>query len=147
MTLLYFAYGSNMKRSYLEERIGTVEDCGIATLKDNRIAFNKESKKDGTGKTNILPTEHEDVFGVIYKMSEEQLKLLDGIEGGYVRILMLVEFEGKMTEVQTYVASPHRINNDLLPTTDYLQNLIDGARDHRFPQTYQDHLKSFGVCN
>jgi gamma-glutamylcyclotransferase (GGCT)/AIG2-like uncharacterized protein YtfP len=135
-----------MKRSCLEERIGTVGDRGVATLKDNRIAFNKESKKDGTGKTNILPTQHEDVLGVIYEMSEEQLKILDGIEGGYMRIPMPVQFEGKITEVQTYVASPNRINNDLLPTADYLQKLIDGAKDHGFPQTYQDHLKSFEVC-
>ncbi len=135
-----------MKRSCLEDRIGVVEDLGMATLKDYRIAFNKESTRDGTGKTNILPTEREDVPGVLFEMSEEQMKVLDKEEGGYLRVPMPVEFRGEIIEIQTYVASEKRINDNLLPTADYLQKLIDGAKDHGFSQEYQNRLKSFEVC-
>ncbi len=146
MSRLYFAYGSNMKRSRLEDgRIGLVMDHGMTTLKDYRIAFNKQSK-DGTGKTNLMPTEQQDVLGVLYGLSEEQLKTLDGIEKGYVRIPLSIEVEGKTTEVQTYVALEERINNDLLPTAEYLSYLIDGAVEHNFPIEYQEFLKGFEVC-
>lgn len=146
MSRLYFAYGSNMKRSRLEDgRVGEVADHGVTTLKDYRIAFNKQST-DGTGKTNLMPTEQQDVLGVLYGLSDEQLKTLDGIENGYVRIPLSIEVEGKATEVQTYVALEERINNDLLPTAEYLGYLIDGAVEHNFPTEYQEFLKGFEVC-
>lgn len=147
MSRLYFAYGSNMKRSRLEDgRIGVVTDYGVTTLKDYRIAFNKQST-DGTGKTNLMPAEQQDVVGVLYGLSEEQLKTLDDIEKGYFRIPISIEVEGKPTEVQTYVALKERINNDLLPTAEYLGYLIDGAVEHNFPKEYQEFLKSFEVVN
>lgn len=142
----YFAYGSNMERARLEERIGAVIDHGVATLKDYRIAFNKQSLY-GSGKTNIMPAEQQDVLGVQYELSEEQLKILDDNEKGYVRVPMAVDVRGKVTEVQTYVALEKRINNDLRPTAEYLGYLINGARDHNFPEEYQKLLKGFEVAN
>jgi gamma-glutamylcyclotransferase len=145
MSRLYFAYGSNMKRSRLEgERIGAVIDHGIATLQNYTIAFNKQST-DGTGKTNIMPAEQKETIGVLYEMTEDQLKKLDEIEKGYYRILIHVEWRGEIKHVQTYVAVEQRINNGLLPTAEYLGHLIKGASDHGFPEEYQTFLKSFEV--
>ncbi len=146
MIRFYFAYGSNMKRARLEERVGTVTDHGMATLKDYRIAFNKKSRNDGTGKANILPAEREDVLGVLFEMSENQIKTLDKHEGGYLKVHKAVEFGGEIIEAQTYVASENMINDSLLPDTEYLGLLIAGAKEHGFPQEYQDCLKSFPVC-
>ena len=135
-----------MKRSRLEDRIGTVIDHGMATLNDYRIAFNKLSI-DKSGKTNIVPTERQDVLGVLYELSDEQLKILDNTEKGYLRIPMIVDVSGKATEVQTYVAMNERVHNGLFPTAEYLSHLIDGARDHGFPEEYQNLLKGFDVVN
>jgi hypothetical protein len=146
MSRLYFAYGSNMELARLEERTGTAIDHGIATLKDCRIAFNKQSV-DGSGKTNIISTEKQDVFGVISELSDKQLKILDDNEKGYVRVPIAVDVGGKVTEVQTYVAVEERINNDLRPTAEYLGYLINGAREHGFSEEYQKLLKSFKVVN
>lgn len=147
MSQFYFAYGSNMKRSRLENRIGEVIDHGIASKQDYRIAFNKQST-DGTGKTNIVtPAGQEQVMGVLYELTEDQLKKLDGIEKGYVRIPIIVDWKAETKEVQTYVAIDPMINNDLLPKADYLQFLIDGASEHSFPEEYQELLKGFEVVN
>lgn len=144
MTQLYFAYGSNMKCSRLEERTGVATDLGMATLKDYRIAFNKQSK-DGTGKTNIVSTERQDVLGVLYELSEKQLKELDHSEKGYARVSLQVDLNGNAVDVQTYIALPESINEDLLPTTEYMRYLIDGAVEHGFPGEYKAFLKSFKV--
>ena len=133
MTNFYFVYGSNMKRSRIEERVGIVVDRGIATMRDYSIAFNKQSK-DGTGKTNIIPAKQKDVLGVVYELSEDQLKVLDKSEKGYFRVPMEVDLSGKIVPVQTYVAGENTINNELLPKVDYLRLLIDGVYDHNFPE-------------
>lgn len=136
-----------MKRSRLEDRIGEVIDHGVASKQDYRIAFNKQST-DGTGKTNIVtPAGQEQVLGVLYELTEEQLKKLDGIEKGYARIPIIVDWRAETKEVQTYVAIDSMINNELLPKAGYLQLLIDGASEHDFPEEYQKHLKSFEVVN
>lgn len=144
MSRLYFAYGSNMKRSRLEERIGEVIDHGIASLQGHQLAFNKQST-DGTGKTNIMPLNQQEVLGVLYELTEDQLKKLDNIEKKYVRVPITVDWGGVTKEVQTYVALEASINNELLPTAEYLGHLVDGAKDHGFPKEYQDRLKNFVV--
>lgn len=147
MSRFYFAYGSNMKRSRLEDRIGEVADHGIVSKQDCRIAFNKQST-DGTGKTNLVtPAEQQEVLGVLYELTEDQLKKLDGVEKGYVRIPTVVDWGSETKEVQTYIAVDSMINNELLPKVDYLQHLIDGASEHSFPKEYQKFLKGFTVVN
>lgn len=147
MSRLYFAYGSNMMRSRLEspERIGEVIDHGIATLQNYVVAFNKQGS-NGTGKANIMPVEQKETIGVLYEMSEDQLKKLDGIEIGYYRVLVHVEWRGEIKHVQTYVAVESKINNDLLPKEEYRGFLISGAEEHQFPEEYQIFLKSFPFC-
>jgi gamma-glutamylcyclotransferase len=145
MSRFYFAFGSNMKRERLEDRLDEVIDHNIASLVGYRLSFNKQSV-DGTGKTNIMPSEQHEVLGVLYKLSEEQLKKLDEFEKGYVRIPITVDWRGETKEVQTYVAVESRINNQLLPSTEYLSYLIDGATDHGFPPEYIEFLKSIPVC-
>ena len=136
-----------MKRSRLEDRIDEVIDHGIVSKLDCRIAFNKQST-DGTGKTNLVTqAEQQKVLGVLYELTEDQLKKLDGIEKGYVRIPITVDWRAETKEVQTYVAIDSMINNELLPKASYLQLLIDGASEHDFPEEYQKLLKGFKVVN
>jgi gamma-glutamylcyclotransferase (GGCT)/AIG2-like uncharacterized protein YtfP len=143
----YFAYGSNMMRSRLEspKRVGEVTDHGIAVLQNHIVVFNKQSD-DGTGKANIMPAEQKETIGVLYEMSEDQLKKLDDIEKGYYRVLVHVEWRGEIRHAQTYVAVESKINNDLLPTEEYRGFLITGAEEHQFPEGYQTFLRSFPIC-
>jgi len=147
MSHFYFAYGSNMKSSRLRDRIGEVIDHGIVSKQNYRIIFNKQST-DGTGKTNLVtPAEQTEVIGVLYELTENQLKKLDDIEKGYMRIPIVVNWGTKTKEAQTYVAIDNMINNELLPKVDYLQLLIEGASEHGFPEEYLKLLKNFKVIN
>lgn len=139
--MYYFAYGSNMLRKRLEERLGKVEDLGMVLLYDYKIAFNKKSS-DGTGKTNIIPLSGQNVSGVAFSLTTDQLGILDKAEGGYNRTTISAMLNNVLTNMETYVAKETRIDNSLLPTKKYRQYLIDGALEHFFPQDYVEMLNN-----
>lgn len=146
MTQFYFAYGSNMKKTRLQNRVGVLVDRGMVTLKNYSLLFNKQSV-DKSGKANIKVVEGKNIFGVLYELSEEQLNILDNDEKGYKRTLVKIIIDDNELEVQTYIALEDKINNDLLPTEEYLSYIINGARDHNLPEEYQSFLKSTPVGN
>lgn len=141
----YFAYGSNIKKDRLEGRLDKVKVFGVAILKGYHIAFNKQSV-DRTGKANIIPMVQEEIFGVLYGLSEDQFKKLDKNEDGYKRVSMNVYLGIKKINAQTYIALEEKVNDNLFPTEKYLNFLIEGAREHNFPEEYQNFLKNFIIC-
>ncbi len=66
----YFAFGSNLLRKQMEERIAPEQmiEEGRARLSDYRIAFNKERKNDGTRKANIVQDPKRSVCTVSLKL-------------------------------------------------------------------------------
>lgn len=134
--MYYFAYGSNMPRKRIEDRVGTVTDLGVGVLDKNTIKFNKLSSIDGSGKTNIVTDENSRVLGVVYELASEQLKLLDESELGYDRVSLPVELKGKQLDMEVYIAQARRVRDNLLPTREYLEYLIQGAKEHDFPPDY-----------
>ena len=139
--MYYFAYGSNMFRNKLELTVGgMVIDLGIATLAAHSIIFNKYRTRDHTGKTNIIASNN-NVIGVVYDLTEEQFVRLDNSENGYHRQQINIELNNEIIETQTYVANENRIDNNLQPTREYRQFLIDGAIQHNFPIDYIQMLQ------
>ncbi len=126
-----------MLRSRLEgdDRVGALTDLGIGVLNKYTIKFNKQST-DGSGKTNIIPNRTTQVLGVVYDLSLEQMEKLTVIEKGYDRVTLPIQINGKKESAETFIAQAKRINNDLLPTCEYLGFLIQGAKDHQFPSEY-----------
>lgn len=140
--MYYFAYGSNMLRERLEkDRLGSLEDLGIGILYKYKIKFNKQSL-DGSGKTNLIQDDNSQVFGVIYKLSEEQISALDKFEPGYSRITLDIKIGEVFVDMETYIAQKDKINNNLLPTKEYLGYLIQGAKEHDFPLDYIHFLEN-----
>ena len=147
----YFAYGSNMLKNRLENqgnrvtpKIGSVIDKRAAKLSGYKIVFNKLST-DKSGKTNIIQDEVAIVWGVIYELTNDQIKRLDQIEKGYKRISIVVDHNNEQAEVDTYLATEDSVQENLFPTTEYLKFLIQGAKEHDFPQDYQAFLKNI-IC-
>lgn len=146
--MLYFAYGSNMLRSRLEnqkkgeKRIGQVIDHGVGVLSDYAIKFNKASI-NGSGKANIVKVKSGDskVLGVIYELTKEQINLLDKIEVGYKRSVVKIVLENNIIPADTFFAHQEKIQNNLFPTRDYLNFLILGAKEHNFPKDYIEFLE------
>lgn len=74
----YFAYGSNMDNCEIVTALGSKpKTVGTGKLTGYRLAYNKKSSKNGTGKANIYPGNNVSVYGVVYEVTETQMKLID----------------------------------------------------------------------
>ena len=136
---MYFAYGSNMMSERLIERVGNNGEAGIGFLIGYTLKFNKLSR-DGSGKGNIVPDASEKVWGVLYKLTEEQLKILDSFENGYERKIVEIQTVGKTVEAVAYISDATQ--SETLPYGWYLEFFKVGAKQHGLPKSVQEHLNS-----
>ncbi len=156
----YFAYGSNLNKTQMESRLGKNEFVDIAYLSNYIFKFNKQSKIPNQGYANIEPQENETVYGVVYRITVEQLNQMDRYEGflsegnpnnHYDRQEVNVTLLTRMTtlKVIVYVASNkfRIIANNLFPSDTYLTTIIVGANEVRLPQAYIDHIKAKALGN
>jgi len=140
----YFAYGSNMDVVQTEGRVGTFGIVGTAVLAGFELKFNKRSEIDRSGKANIVVRQNSHVEGVIFDFNEEQMARMDQIEKGYVRTDDLTVISGgQPIHVISYVADPQKTDGSLLPSREYLNKILEAAKDFNLSATYQKWLKSF----
>ena len=130
-TMWYFAYGSNMNAQRMITRKAYFTRRIKATLPMHRLVFNKTaSKEPGYGFANIEADNYEKVYGILYEMQESEVAELDRHEGvrgqHYERKTMTVETENGSEEAVVYVAHPSKIQDGLIPTEAYAENLYKG---------------------
>ena len=145
MSELYFAYGSNMPKRRLENRIGHVHKLGIAELEGYKLICNKISI-DGSSKFNIQKTENlsDKVFGVLYKIEDSQLDPLDAAEGaksggGYRQETVEINYNEECKRAITYICTQSaKLCNpsELLPYDWYVYHAVIGACEAGFPYGY-----------
>src|SRR5947208_12969770 len=73
--MLYFAYGSNMDSTQMKERCPSAKFVCRAKLPSHRLAFTLRSCRRGCGVADILRDEAKDVWGVVYELPENELKI------------------------------------------------------------------------
>lgn len=136
--IVYFAYGSNMSQRRLRARVPSAEFLGIGILECHALAFHKISKKDGSGKCNIVKSDNAAVYGALFKISKAELSALDTYEGngkGYERRTIKVQNHlGQSVDAWTYVAT--NINPSLRPYPWYKRHVLEGAREINLPKEY-----------
>jgi len=143
MTLLYFAYGSNMHTGRLRARVHSAVPLGVARLPEHGLLFHKRGA-DGSGKANIVPVPAIEVWGVIYSVSVAHAAVLDAIEGpGYARTELQVcrPVSGENVSAFSYRARAGAIADDLQPFNWYLDFLLHGAAHHGLPAHYVAQLQ------
>jgi len=144
---LYFAYGSNMlSRRLMKRGIETVK-VGNATLAGHTLRFHKRSVRDGSGKADAPRTDNPDflVHGVVFKIPEIQLPILDKFEGvpSYSRKKVAVRTaDGSLLTAWTYLANTHAIDPTLKPYTWYHDLVRYGAEEQGFPEDYRKSIDS-----
>jgi hypothetical protein len=114
-----------------------------AILTDYSLSFHKRSI-DGSGKCSIIPKEGSVVYGVIFKFDKNQKSNLDRVEGagsGYNEKQITVNVGGESISVFTYIASESHIDNSLSPYLWYKTLVVEGAREHGFPEDYIDEIQ------
>ena len=142
--MLYFGYGSNMPKARIEERLGSVERLGAASLTGYTLRFHKQSKKDGSGKCDAFRTDNRDdrLWGAVDRLSEEQVAKLDGLEGpGYSRITVQVTLGKQTVDAALYVAKPDAVTPGLHPFDWYKDLVLIGARELSLPIGYIETIE------
>lgn len=133
----YFAYGSNMLRARIEERLGPVEVLGAAVLAGYAHSFSKLGR-DGTGKGNIHEARGGEVHGVLYRLDPVQMERLAEIEGGYRLISLTVRCSGEIVDAGAFQAlAPMPA---LVPTVEYLAFYERGMHEHGLPAHYREDI-------
>ncbi len=150
----YFAYGSNMHEKDLErwckkknyEPIKPLERR-VAVLKNWKLVFNYYSTSRKGGAANIKPQKGCEVWGILMVLKEEDYKKIKKKEGApyyYKEITVEVETKDgkKIYDVKTFkVAEEHEEEDDISPTREHLNILIESAEKYRFPRWYIEMLK------
>jgi len=150
----YFAYGSNLNQEDLDKWCKNKGYCPIkfsswkrAKLKDYALVFNVYSKSRRCGVANIERKEGEVVEGVLFIITEEDLKKLDKKEGHpkkYQRHTISVRTEeGKeVKNVITYWVPKEKTTQDFIkPSKEYLNIIIEGAERYGLSKEWIDKLK------
>ena len=141
-TVWYFAYASNMNRAQMKQRAGDWPEERLARLENYELNFDKIAR-GGTGSANIAMAQGKVVHGVLYRLSEQQLRALDRFESvpeHYRRIeVNVVDDAGQKIAAQAYLA--RKVRKGLKPDRLYLQRIIEGAEEHHLPADYIEQLK------
>lgn len=137
----YFAYGSNLLLPRLERRVGGVVFAGRACLPNWVFCMNKRSA-DGTAKANVQRSPGDEVWGVLYELTEEQLDRLSYYEANYDRLEVHVTTE-EGEELAAVTFSSNRLTDTTAVDPEYLATLIEGARAHGLPDHVVVLLESF----
>ncbi|HEJ9692918.1 gamma-glutamylcyclotransferase [Proteus mirabilis] len=137
--MYYFAYGSNMSTSRLQERVPSAEALGCFVLVGHDLRFHKSSK-DGSGKCDAYLTQNTDdiIYGVLFKIDPKEKPALDKAEGlgyGYnQKEITVTASDGSLVTATTYVAT--KIDDNLKPYSWYVNHVLVGARDALLPEQY-----------
>ncbi|ESS71652.1 AIG2-like family [Methyloglobulus morosus KoM1] len=122
----------NLEETKFRQQVNPVK----CTLKGFELVFNKPIENDTIhGHANIVSVENGIVEGVVYKLDRSALDYLDKEEIGYIRKeLTVTNAENKEIKIQVYIAESTR--EGLKPSKDYLDKILDGAREHQLSQEY-----------
>src|SRR5688572_20444348 len=144
--MLYFAYGSNMRSSRIRaaDRCPRAEFVCVAKLTGHKLAFTRKSK-EGHGVADAVPAKRAVVWGVVWRLTREDVDRLDRREGAkaaspkYIRRAVSVHgFDNsqEMTCESYFVKEDQREEQEVPSTKTYVGYLLDGAREHKLPRHY-----------
>jgi gamma-glutamylcyclotransferase len=124
--VMYFAYGSNLDARQMRSRCASAEADARAVLPNHALAFAGFSRRWGGAVATIVRLPGEQVDGLLYRLSRDELLELDRHEGcplAYRRRRMVVTDEhGQRRRAQLYQQPDERL---VLwdPQSDYLRVL------------------------
>jgi gamma-glutamylcyclotransferase len=150
--MLYFAYGSNLDPQQLHRRCPSARFVAVAKLPGHRLAFTRYAKDRGCGTCDGVPEPGQDIWGVVFEISEEDLGRMDVSEGyvlrrpltenAYIREQREVYRDGKQEQpIVVWLYFANRQANPPLPNAAYKKQLVEGASYWRLPEAYQAQLR------
>ena len=144
--LLYFAYGSNMCTRYLRDCCPSAEPVMPAVLANFHIEFRRFSTNLGGGISTIQPAPGEIVHGVLFTIPRAEIEALDVLEnvpdGLYARdTFMMLDATGAWRRAELYrIVTPE---GPFAPADQYIDWMLEGAREHGLPDDYIAGIAGF----
>jgi len=142
---LYFAYGSNMLSKQMEQRCPGAKPLATGLLRGWRFLINSR------GVASIVTDKAGRVWGVVWELTDDHLRSLDGYEGvpdWYRRRMVGVELpERGEVNCVTYIDESEGGDEPGPPREGYLEKIVEGATSFRLPETYLAFLRSFTAAS
>lgn len=142
----FFLYADNLNPTQLKRRAPEHKPVCKAYLPDHTVHFCRWSSQWRCGLPSVIPSPGEKVWGMVFEITDEDLKLLDEFEGDvpegafrHVQVTVIGEDEGKMMAT-TYVANPI---GKFKPKEHYLDWVIKGLKHWKLPDDYIESWKSY----
>lgn len=140
-SMLIFAYGSNMCRPRMRERVPSAELVDIGAVAGFDLRFHKRSV-DGSGKADAFATGDRQhvVWGVTWRIDPVHKPILDDCESlgvGYDCEMVTVhtQSQGSLPAL-AYLARAEVLDPTLRPYHWYKQFVVSGATQHALPDDY-----------
>jgi gamma-glutamylcyclotransferase (GGCT)/AIG2-like uncharacterized protein YtfP len=140
MKIKYFAYGSNLDLAQMKIRCPSSELISKGSLSGYRLTFNRYSSGWGGGVADVIQGKGSEVWGLVFELSNSDLKRLDSYEGCYNDQTSLYERwkavintpKGQISDVWVYTVFEKQ--KFVQPTLEYLQIIKDAAVRWNFPK-------------
>lgn len=132
--LFYFGYASNLDEETLSGRtISPFQLIGCARLPRHGFRFSFPNA-DGSARANIVLSENETVYGLLYQLASEDIAFFKQSEPGYEFLQKEVYVKGMTVSAFTFMASDNVTG--IFPDKAYLDIILKGARKNNLPEAY-----------
>lgn len=143
--MIYFGYCTLLDTEEMRKYCPTAKPIGVGRLSDYRLCFSTYSRDSSVqGGCNLEKAIGEEMLGLLYEVTPEELDGLDEISGVhknyYERITVTVVTEdGKEMPAVTYVMPEP--GGPFHPPAAYTRPILVGARALQLPQEYISKLE------
>jgi AIG2-like family len=138
ISMLHFAYGSNMDRAVMGRHAPCARPLGVASLKNHCFMIT------GDGYASVEPAPAATVHGVLWRITPRDrvtLDLWENVAGGQYRAKILpVNWVGRRCQALIYVARPRPPGR---AKTGYMELVVAAARAWNLPLGYIASLQCF----
>jgi len=150
-SFLYFAYGSNLKKSEIKGTCLLAEPLAKALLPNHRLVFPRKSKNRGCGVASVQSCPGKGVWGCVYRIPESEranlyqregcLEARDVSRNAYNAQMVEVLLDGDSEQPEsalTFQANPQP--NPPLPSDEYVGTIVAGACEWGIDANYISNL-------
>jgi gamma-glutamylcyclotransferase (GGCT)/AIG2-like uncharacterized protein YtfP len=126
-----------MDWAQMRHRCPSAKFVCVGRLPNYCFAIARHSQLRNCGTANIFAQAGNDVWGVVYQVSDADLVILDGFEDGYRREPVLVQnMNDGNAPVKALVYIAPREFDVPLPNPEYKRLILSGALHWRLPESY-----------
>ncbi|MFD2201692.1 gamma-glutamylcyclotransferase family protein [Shivajiella indica] len=134
----YFGYASNLHTETLEGRLrNPPRKIGLGVLPHFGFRFNFPNS-DGSARANIVPSQNESVYGILFEISEEDRAYFLNSEPGYE--FVKVQIFTKRGSVDAYTFISKKTQEGIFPKEAYWKIIYQGGMENEIPSTYLSQI-------